>query len=55
MNKDLKQTKKPIILTTSKSDDAIKITITAILILAGTWMVLKISKEMLKELEGMGF
>ena len=55
MNKDQDQTKRPIILTSSKSEDAIKITITAILILAGTWLVLKISKEMLKELEGMGF
>jgi len=54
MNKEQKQTKKPIILTTSKSDDAIKITITAILILAGAWIVLKMGKEMLKEMEGMG-
>ncbi len=54
MNENQEQTKKPIISTSSKSEDAIKITITAILILAGTWMVLKISKEMLKELEGMG-
>ena len=55
MNKEQKQTKKPIILTSSKSEDAIKITATAILTLAAAWLVLKISKEMLKELEGMGF
>jgi len=54
MNENQKQTKKSIICNTSRSEDAIKITITAILILAGTWMVLKVSKEMLKELEGMG-
>ena len=55
MNKELQPTKNPIVLKKSRSEDAIKITVTALLILAGTWMVLKISKEMLKELEGMGF
>ena len=55
MNKDQKPTKNPIVLKQTRSEDAIKITVTALLILVGTWMVLKISKEMLKELEGMGF
>jgi hypothetical protein len=55
MNKDQEQTKKPIILTTSRSDEAIKIAATTILILGVALLVLKISKEMLKELEGMGF
>ena len=36
MNKDQKQTKHPIVLKQSISDDAIKITVTALLILAGT-------------------
>jgi hypothetical protein len=51
MNKELKPTKNPIVLNQTRSEDAIKITVTALLILAGTWMALKISKEMLKELE----
>ena len=55
MNKDQKQTKKPIILTTSRSDEAIKIAATTILILGVALLVLKISKEMLTQLEGMGF
>jgi hypothetical protein len=55
MNKEQEQTKKPIILTTSQSEDAIKITATTILILGVALLVLKISKEMLKQLEGMGF
>jgi len=55
MNKDQEQIKKPIILTKSRSEDAIKITATTILMLAAAWLVLKISKEMLKQLEGMGF
>ena len=50
MNKELKPTKNPIVLKQTRSEDAIKITVTALLILAGTWMILKISKEMLKEL-----
>lgn len=54
MNKEQEQTKKPIILITSRSDDAIKITATAIVIIAGAWIVLKMGKEMLKEMEGMG-
>ena len=44
MNKELKPTKNPIVLKQTRSEDAIKITVTALLILAGTWMVLKISK-----------
>lgn len=55
MNKDQKQIKKSIILTTSRSDEAIKIAATTILILGGALLVLRISKEMLKQLEGMGF
>ena len=44
MKKDQKPTKNPIVLKQTRSEDAIKITVTALLILAGTWMVLKISK-----------
>ena len=33
---------------------AFKVGLTGIVILAGTWVVLKISREILKELEGMG-
>ena len=51
MNKELKPTKNPMVLQQTRSEDAFKITVTALLILAGTWMVIKISKEMLKELE----
>ncbi len=40
--------------TSSPTDQAFQITATAILLIAGTWLVMKISKEMLKELEGMG-
>ncbi len=54
MNKEQKPTKNPITLKQSKSEDAIKITVTAILILGGAWVLLKITKEMLKELEGIG-
>ena len=36
------------------TDKVLKTTATAILLIAGTWLILKISKEMLKELEGMG-
>ena len=53
MNKELKPTKNPIVLKKSRSEDAIKINVTALFIIAGTWIV-QISKEMLKELEGMG-
>ncbi len=38
----------------SKVEFAFKVGITSIIILAGTWVVLKISKGILKELEGMG-
>ena len=55
MNKELKPTKNPIVLKQTRSEDAIKITVNALSILAGTWMVLKIRKEMLKELVGIGF
>ena len=41
-------------MSSKRSEDTIKIAATALLILAGAWLVLKISKEMLKELEGMG-
>jgi hypothetical protein len=54
MNKEQKSTKNPITLKQSKSEDAIKITVTAILILGGAWVLLRITKEMLKELEGIG-
>jgi hypothetical protein len=37
-----------------KSNGALKIAVNGLLILAGTWLLLKISKEILKELEGMG-
>jgi hypothetical protein len=35
-------------------EDTLKIAATAILLLGGCWIILKLSKEMLKELEGMG-
>ena len=54
MNKEQKPIKNPIVLKQTRSEDAFKITVTALLIIAGTWMLLKISKEMLKELESMG-
>ena len=54
MNKEQKPTKKPIVLTPSRSDEAIKIAATTILILGVALLVLKMSKEMLKQLEGMG-
>lgn len=36
------------------ADMMLKTTFTSILLIAGAWIVLKMSKEMLKELEGMG-
>lgn len=41
-------------LKEQKNDGAFKIVTNGLLILVGTWLVLKISKEILKELEGMG-
>ncbi len=38
----------------NRSEETVKIAATAIVLIAGTWLILKISKEMLKELEGMG-
>lgn len=46
--------RKPNQRKASKTDEAIKITITAIVFIAGAWVILKVSKEVLKELEGMG-
>jgi hypothetical protein len=40
--------------TQNPTEMFIKVAATSILIMAGAWLVLKISKEMLKELEGMG-
>lgn len=37
-----------------KNDGVFKIATNGLLILASTWLLLKISKEILKELEGMG-
>lgn len=41
-------------LKEQKNDGAFKIATNGLLILASTWLLLKISKEILKELEGMG-
>jgi hypothetical protein len=46
--------KKSIDPTPSKTEQTIKIVATTIILIVGCWMVLKLSKEMLKELEGMG-
>jgi hypothetical protein len=46
--------KQSIQLKEQKNDGALKIAANGLLILAGTWLLLKISKEILKELEGMG-
>ena len=54
MNKEQKPTKNPIVLKQTRSEDAFKIAATTILILGGALLVLRISKEMLKQLEGMG-
>jgi hypothetical protein len=51
---DKTKTKKPIIEKSSRTDDTFKIAAIAIFIMAGCWVVLKLSKEMLKDLEGMG-
>ncbi len=48
------QTKNTAKRTLSPTDQAFQITVTAILLIAGTWLVMKISKEMLKDLEGLG-
>lgn len=54
MKKELNKTLKPMIFVSNYHDEAIKVTVTAILMLFGAWAVIKLSKEMLKELEGMG-
>jgi len=48
------ETLKPSKTGLTPTDKALKTTATAILLIAGTWLILKISKAMLKELEGMG-
>lgn len=53
MNEHTK-TSKPSKTVLTPTDKALKTTATAILLIAGTWIILKISKAMLKELEGMG-
>jgi hypothetical protein len=50
----MKNKQQLIQLTEQKNDGALKIATNGLLILAGTWLLLKISKEILKELEGMG-
>jgi hypothetical protein len=50
----MKNKQQLIQLTEQKNDGALKISVNGLLILAGTWLLLKISKEILKELEGMG-
>ena len=54
MKKEQTTPKKTLHLASRSTDKTFKIATTAILLLVGTWIVLKISKEMLKELEGMG-
>jgi hypothetical protein len=48
------KTKLQVPPTPNSAEMFIKVAGTSILILAGAWLVLKISKQMLKELEGMG-
>ena len=48
------KTSKPSSMVITPTEKVLKTTATAILIIAGTWLILKMSKEMLKELEGMG-
>ncbi len=52
ITKEVKK-KKPIIEKSIRTDDIFKIASTAKLIIAGCWVVLKLSKEMLKDMEGM--
>ena len=54
METEQKKTKKIVHLTPSPTEETIKIALTAIALMAVTWLALKISKQMLKELEGMG-
>jgi hypothetical protein len=54
MNKKLYDNNKPIVSVSNSSEKALKISANAILFLVGAWMVIKLSKEILKELEGMG-
>ena len=51
MNKELNQKK---IDNRNNLELALKVGVVGIVILAGTWVALKISREILKELEGMG-
>ena len=54
MKKEQTKTKIPVPPVPNQVETFMKVAGTTILILAGTWLVLKISKEMLKEMEGMG-
>ena len=54
MKTEQTKTTKSIQMPLTPTDKVLKTTATAILLIAGTWLILKISKEMLKELEGMG-
>lgn len=45
---------KTISLPKAQSDDLLKMAVTTFLLIGGAWLVLKISREMLKELEAMG-
>ncbi len=50
----IKTEKKVVDLTPSRTEETLKIAVTTIAIMAITWVALKLSREMLKELEGMG-
>jgi len=54
MKTEQTKTEKVTDLTPSRTDGTLKIAVTAIAIMAITWVALKLSREMLKELEGMG-
>lgn len=54
METEQTKTKIPVPLVPNQAETFLKVAGTTILILAGTWLVLKISKEMLKDMEGMG-
>lgn len=54
METEKKKSKIPVPPVPNQVETFVKVAVTTILILASTWLVLKLSKEMLKEMEGMG-
>ena len=54
MNNSTDKNKINVFLKQNKAGQALKIGVTAIVLLAGVLIVFKLGKEILKELEGMG-